>query len=126
MPVLKWIVVAIALIQGGWLIFDGSRAIVIGDYVTPSTGPRAGQLGPWSKICSAAGFDPRGTLMKCVHVLLGATWLIALLAFAFRPALGWWVIFACAIGSLWYVPIGTLLSVVTLVLLLLPQLRNVN
>ncbi len=54
---LGWVVAALALIEGGWLAFDGGRALIVGDYVTPSSGPSAGQLGPWSKVVSALGID---------------------------------------------------------------------
>ncbi len=124
MHTLKWIVLGLALIQGGWLVFDGGRALVVGDYVTPASGPRAGQLGPWSRIVSALGFNPRSTFIKCLHLILGIAWLISLLLFAFRPSTGWWALLGCALASLWYLPVGTLLSIVIIALLMTAQLRN--
>jgi hypothetical protein len=124
MHTLKWIVVALALLQGGWLVFDGGRALIVGDYVTPRSGPHAGQLGPWSRIVSALGLEPRSTVIKCLHLFLGIAWLIALIIFVVRPASGWWVLLGCAAASLWYLPVGTLMSVVVMALLLTPQLRN--
>ena len=96
-----------------------AAALITGDYVTPSSGPRAGQLGAWSRIVSAAGGEPRGTFMKCFHVGLGLAWLIALILFAMRPANGWWIVLACSIGTLWYLPIGTIASAIVIVLLLM-------
>jgi hypothetical protein len=52
----KWIVLTLTLLLGSWLLLDGIRAIVVGDYFTPNNGPHAGQLGPWSKIVSNLGF----------------------------------------------------------------------
>lgn len=124
MHALNWIVLALALFQGGWLVFDGGRALIVGDYVTPRSGPRAGQLGPWSRIVSALGFEPRSTFIKCLHLFLGMAWLVSLLAFGLRPASGWWVVLFCAVASLWYLPVGTLLSIFVIVLLLTPQIRN--
>lgn len=121
MPWLKWIVVALALLQGGWLLFDGGRAFLVGDYVTASSGSHAGQLGPWSKLVAAVGLDPRGTFMKSAHVLLGAVWLIAVVVFVLRPNTGWWGLLMCGIASLWYLPIGTVLSLVQIVLLIVMQ-----
>ena len=121
---MKWIVLALALFQGGWLLFDGGRALILGDYVTPTSGPRAGQLGPWSRIVSAVGLDPRSTFIKCLHLFLGLAWLIGLAAFVVRPASGWWVVLGCGVATLWYLPIGTLLSIIVVVLLLMPQLRS--
>jgi hypothetical protein len=121
---MKWIILALALIQGGWLAFDGGRALAVGDYVTPTSGPRAGQLGPWSRIVSALGFEPRSTVIKCLHLFLGIAWLIALVVFAVRPMSGWWAVLCCAIMSLWYLPMGTVLSIVVIALLLTPQMRS--
>jgi hypothetical protein len=123
---LKWVVIALALFQGGWLTFDGGRALVVGDYITPTSGPHAGQLGPWSRIVSALGFEPRSTLIKSLHVVLGIAWLVALLIFWLRPALGWWTLLLCSLGSLWYLPVGTCLSLVQIVLLLTPQIRTIE
>ena len=33
-----WLVMALVLLNGGWMAFDGGRALVVGDYVTPKTG----------------------------------------------------------------------------------------
>lgn len=121
---MKWIVLALALFQGGWLTFDGGRALVVGDYVTPTSGPRVGQLGPWSRIVSAIGLEARSTFMKCLHVSLGIAWLIGLAVLVMRPASGWWVVLGCGVATLWYLPIGTFVSIVVIVLLMTPQLRS--
>src|SRR5881397_3496981 len=99
MQALKWIVLALALFQGGWLIFDGGRALVVGDYVTPTSGPRAGQLGLWSRVISAVGFEPRSTFIKCLHLFLGIAWLIALTVLVVRPASGRWLVLCCAVAT---------------------------
>jgi hypothetical protein len=43
--------------------YDGSRALIVGDYVTPKSGAYAGQLGPWAKLVAAVGIEPRSTVM---------------------------------------------------------------
>jgi hypothetical protein len=126
MQILKWAVLAVALIQGGWLSFDGTRALIVGDYVTPTSGPRAGQLGPWSRVVLALGFEPRGKFIKCLHVVLGIAWLAALVVFVTRPATGWWILLCCSVASLWYLPMGTILSAAVIVLLLTPQIRSLR
>ncbi len=121
---LAWIVVFLAFLEGGWLAFDGSRALVAGDYVTPRTGRFAGQLGPWSRVVSAVGIEPRSTLMKSIHVAIGVPWLVVTGAFALGYGRAWWGMLLFAAAGLWYLPFGTLLSVVQIVLLLLPPLRG--
>ncbi|MBY0525357.1 MAG: hypothetical protein K2R98_18260 [Gemmataceae bacterium] len=119
-----WVAVVLGVIIGGWLTFDGTRAFLTGDYVTPRSGTNAGQLGPWSNLVAATGLDPRSPVMKAVHVILGVSWLAAVSCFATRVPLGWWAMAGCAVASLWYLPVGTLIAVVELVLLLLPTLRG--
>lgn len=123
---MKFIVALIALILGGWLAFDGTRAFVVGDYVTPKTGPGAGRLGPWSKVVSALGIEPRGSVAKALHVGLGLLWLIALVALFVRPHYGWYALAGTSVLSLWYLPIGTVLSVVELCLLFFTQLKSLR
>lgn len=119
-------IAGIALLIGSWLTFDGMRALVTGDYTTAKSGPHAGQLGPWSKVISTLGIDPRSGLIKGLHVGLGVVWLLSLIAFALNPSLGWWALLLCSIFTLWYLPVGTLLSVIELCLLLLPQIGNLR
>ena len=111
------LVIAVALVQGGWLAFDGGRALLVGEYVTARSGPYAGQLGPWSKLVSAVGIEPRSTLMKSVHLLLGLATLACATGFARRSSWGGRGILACAVLGLWYLPFGTLLGVLQIVLL---------
>ena len=121
---IAWIVITFAFIEGGWLAFDGWSALMTGDYVTPQSGPHAGQLGPWSKLVSAVGIKPRSTLMKCVHLILGVVWVIMIVCFIRELPWAWWGMFICAVAALWYLPFGTLLSVIQIILLLLPPLRS--
>ena len=124
MKSLVWIIAALGLMQGGWLAFDGSRALIVGDYVTPKSGEYAGQLGPWSKFVAAIGIEPRAALMKFIHVALGAAWLVATACFLLRMPWAWSGMLTCAVLTLWYLPFGTLFSVVQIVLLLMPAVRG--
>lgn len=121
---LGWVVVALALIEGGWLAFDGAHALVVGDYVTPSSGRHAGQLGPWARVVAAVGIEPRSTLMKSIHLGLGAAWLVVMVCFALGLPWAWWGMLVCAVLGLWYLPFGTVLSLLQIVLLLLPAVRG--
>src|ERR1043166_9574644 len=110
-PRVRWAVVFLGVSLGCWLTFDGVRALTLGDYVTPRSGPYAGRLGPWSQLVWALGIDPRSAVVKWAHVALGVLWLAASAGFAARVA-SWssWCVLACAVASLWYVPMGTLIS----------------
>ena len=121
---LSWIVVVLAFVEGGWLAFDGGHALATGEYVTPKSGQYAGQLGPWSKLVSAVGIEPRSTLMKLVHVALGITWVVMIVCFIGGLPWAWWGMILCAGAGLWYLPFGTLLSLIQIVLLMLPAIRK--
>ena len=112
---LAWVVVALAFIEGGWLAFDGWAALMTGYYVTPKSGPRAGQLGLWSKLVSAVGIQPGSTLMKSIHVALGLVWVVMIACFLRDLPWAWWGMLVCAIAGLWYLPFGTLLSVIQII-----------
>ena len=121
---MRSIVLILALVQGGWLAFDGVHAFTRGDYVTPRSGAHAGELGPWSQIVTAAGIEPRSTLMKSTHVLLGVAWLIAAAGFLLRSPWSRRAMLLCAIASLWYLPVGTILSLAVLIFLTRPGFRG--
>ncbi len=123
MSISRLSILGVALLIGGWLAFDGSRAFIVGDYLTARNGPRAGQLGPWSHVVSALGLQPRSPVVKCLHVCLGLLWLLGLVCFILRPGLGWWMLLISSVGTLWYLPIGTVLSLIELALLFSPHVR---
>ncbi len=124
MPLLRWTIVVVAFVSAGWLAFDGAHALVTGDYVTPRSGPHAGQLGPWSKLLTSMGLDPRSLFVKWLHLVIGAAWLAAIVAFSFRVRRAWGAMLIGAIAGLWYVPFGTLISLITIGLLMLPGVRR--
>lgn len=124
MKLLSWIVVILALIEAGWMAFDGTRALILGDYVTPKTGKYAGQLGPWSKLVTALGIEPRSTLMKSIFTVYGFAWLILMVGFILNISWAWWAMLFAAIFSLWYLPFGTLMSVLQIVLLLIIRIQK--
>ena len=114
-----WTVVVLAFIQGAWMSFDGSRALTKGDYVTPKKGEYAGQLGPWAALVTALGIDPRSGFMKSLFVVYGVAWQVGAVLFFLKVSWAWWFLMALAVGSLWYLPVGTLISLVQIGLLYL-------
>ncbi len=117
-----WIVVGLAFFVGGWFAFEGARALMVGDYITPKSGKYAGQLGPWSKVVSAIGIEPRSTLMKSIFLVYGVLWIGITVCFILNLHWAWRAMLFAAAGSLWYLPFGTLLGIVQIILLLLPPL----
>ena len=107
--------VAFGIFEGAWMTFDGTRALIVGDYVTPSSGAHAGQLGPWSNVVSAVGIPPRSTAMKLIFVLYGLSWLIIALGLALHSPWATQAMLIAAIATLWYLPVGTALGILQLI-----------
>jgi len=105
------------LLNGAWMAFDGSRAFLTGDYVTPKTGAYAGQLGPWASLLSAVGLNPRSSLVKAIFVLYGIAVMLASVSFFLRVGWSRTALIALAVFGLWYLPFGTLICLLALVAL---------
>jgi hypothetical protein len=123
-PILKWSTVVLSLLQGGYMLLDGGRALVVGTYITPGSGEHAGQLGPWARLVSVVGVEPESTGMKVAFVVLGVLWLGLGAAVAAGSSWGWALGVTLAVGTLWYLVPGTVVSVAVLVLLMTPQVRR--
>jgi hypothetical protein len=106
------------------MAIDGARALVVGSYITPGSGDHAGRLGPWARVVSGVGIAPESTAMKAGFVLLGVLWLGLALGLATGASWAWPAGIALAVGTLWYLVPGTVLSVIVLVLLLTPPVRR--
>ncbi len=119
-----WIVVGLVLLSGGWMAFDGGRALIVGDYVTPRTGALAGALGPWSSLVELVGIDARSTLMKSLFVVYGVAYLAATAALVLGVFRAWWAVMVLAVLGLWYIPFGALINMIVIVLLILRPLRS--
>ena len=117
MSALRWLIIFLALMEAGWMVYDGNRALYAGDYLTPRTGPHAGELGPWAKVVKVAGIEPRSILMKGLFVGYGTVWLFIIALFALKKSLTWDLMLLAAIASLWYLPVGTVCSVLQILLL---------
>jgi hypothetical protein len=112
---IRVLVLILGVVEGSWMTFDGSRALIVGDYVTPSSGARAGELGPWNRVVQAVGIPPRSTAMKLIFVAYGLAWLLVTLAFAFRAPWAWRAMLIAAVATLWYLPVGTAFAIIQLV-----------
>jgi hypothetical protein len=107
-------VLSVAL--GGWMVYDGVRAMYVGDYFTPSSGRYAGQLGPWAGLVQRIGLEPRSTAMKILFILFGIAWLAVAAGLVFATAGVPQIALVLAFATLWYVPIGSAVALAVLAL----------
>jgi hypothetical protein len=111
----RGVVLFLAVLVGTWMTYDGTRALTVGDYTTPRSGPYAGQLGPWAAAVAAVGIAPRSIAMRLAFVGLGLAWLVAAGMFWRRDAGSTRALAVVAVATVWYLPVGTLAAFVVLV-----------
>src|SRR5688572_31086885 len=99
--ILKWVIVFFALMNAGYMAFDGAKAHITGDYLRPKSGEYAGQLGPWTKIVEKLGIDPMSSFMKTIFLLFGIAGIIITMGFALDTSWGWKAMLIFNICSLW-------------------------
>ena len=101
----------IAVLTGGWMIFDGMYALKHEKYFGPE------KTGPWSYIFVRFGVDPL-TLAK-VFIFLGSIWIVTMIVLLISGLeIIWFMMIVVAFCSLWYIPVGSLFSFFEIVLLL--------
>ncbi len=121
----RWIIVLLAILDAGFMTVDGARALRTGDYFTPSSGQYAGQLGPWAKVVKAVGVAPRSTGMKTFFVIYGLLWIAVIMAFVLKQPWSWLLMLLLAIGSAWYLIVGTVISILVAAMLFIPAVHDV-
>ena len=102
------------IVNGLWMTFDATRALVTGDYVTPATGGYAGQLGPWAALLTECGIEPRSTGVKWTLALLGAAAVLVAIPAWRGSRRAWRTLPVVALLQIWYLPTGTIASLTVL------------
>ena len=111
MSALEWIGIGAAAIVGGWMLFDGLHALRTGAYVGPS-------LSPWARLLSLARIDPVSKRVRILFVAYGSVYLLAALAYLVRAPAAPVILLVVAALGLWYLPFGTLLNLLVIVIVL--------
>jgi len=119
--IIKWIIVLLAVLNFGFMAFDGGRALIKGDYIRPKTGEYAGQLGPWAKLVDKVGIDPESTTMKAIFLFWGLIGLVITVSFILNMKWAANGLILINILSLWYLVPGTISSGLQIVLLLIKR-----
>ncbi len=100
----------ITLLVGGWMIFDGIHVLSTGKYFGPE------KPGPWIDLVTAMGLDP--FKFGVSFITLGILWLGFTSAMLLGQNWAWYAAVITAVLTLWYLPVGTVLSVIFIVLLI--------
>jgi hypothetical protein len=96
--------VTLAAITGGYMLLDGIYARLHGSYI--------GGIGPWSMVLHAVGIDPRAWTTNGLFIVYGLLWLGAI-AFYFTGRRN--AVLGMAVLTLWYLPVGTLFSLIIII-----------
>ena len=107
--VAKVIASLIALLVGGWMVFDGIHVLSTGKYFGPE------KPGLWSDAVASIGLDP--FRLGVPFIALGVLWLLFLSAMLLHQSWAWYAALLTAILTLWYLPVGTILSLLYILLL---------
>jgi hypothetical protein len=106
----RWALGLVAALIGGFQLVDGAHVLRVGAYLGPPT------PGPWANLVAAAGVDPFA--MGPVFIVLGSAWILAVGWLVTTGAgTAWWASVAVAVLTLWYLPLGTALAALTLLIL---------
>jgi hypothetical protein len=109
---MRLLLIVASALMGSWMLADGTHALRSGHYY-------GSRLGPWAAVVSRAGIDPLSTTMMHTFVAFGVLWLSVFAMVVGRDRHAAWLAIFAAIITLWFLPIGTLLSVMTIVCALL-------
>lgn len=101
----------LALANGIFMTMDGSHVIMKGKYIGPE------KPGPWANIFYKLKIDV--FKLGPLFVILGLSWLV--LTYALWTNQEWTLIFGVIISilTLWYIKVGTFISIITIALLLI-------
>ena len=99
----------LGVVIGSWFIFDGIHVLVKGKYFGPP------EPGPWSSAVKFIGLNP--FFLGVPFIILGIIWFISSYGIFNHQTWGSLSALVAAIMSIWYLPFGTVISVLVLALL---------
>ncbi len=106
---MKILLSILGLLNGGYMLLDGIYVLVTGKYIGPE------KPGPWANLFYK--FDIDVFKLGPLFIAFGVLWLIWI--YSFRANKNWSYTFGIilSISTLWYLPVGTLFSVIILLTL---------
>jgi hypothetical protein len=107
---MKILITILGFLNGGYMLLDGIYVMINGKYIGPE------KPGPWSGIFSA--FDIDVFKLGPLFIVFGIVWLIWLYRLWSNPRQSRNLGIIVSILTLWYLPVGTLLSLIILGILL--------
>ena len=107
---MKLLTLLLALLNGGYMLADGIHVLAKGKYIGPE------RPGPWAALFSR--LEVNVFKLGPLFVVFGILWLTFAIGLWTQQAWSYWFGIAVSVLTLWYVPFGTLISLMTLIVLL--------
>lgn len=107
---MKILITILGLLNGVYMLLDGLFVLFKGKYIGPE------KPGPWANLFYKLNIDV--FKLGPLFIIFGLLWLI--LVYALWTNQTWTYVFGLAISilTLWYLPVGTVFSVIVLIVLL--------
>lgn len=110
---MKILIIILALINGGYMLIDGIYVMTKGKYIGPP------KPGPWAELFYK--FDVNVFKLGPLFIIYGIVWIVFLIGVLTNQSWAYMLGIIISIASLWYLPVGTLLSIAVLLILILAR-----
>jgi len=107
---MKLLLMLLSLLNGGYLMADGIYCLIKGKYIGPN------KPGPWANLFYKLNIDV--FKLSPLFIVLGAAWLLFLTGLWTIQSWAYLLGITVSILTLWYLPFGSLISIITLIILL--------
>ena len=107
---MKILICILGLINGGFMLLDGIFVMIKGKYIGPE------KPGPWANLFYK--FDIDVFKLGPLFIIYGILWLTFIIGFWTNQSWAYMLGLIISFLTLWYLPVGTLLSIIVLVVLL--------
>jgi uncharacterized membrane protein (DUF2068 family) len=110
---MKILITILAALNGGYMLLDGIYVLLKGKYIGPE------KPGPWASLFGKLNIDV--FKLGPLFIVYGVLWLIFI--YALWTQQSWTNVYGIIISilTLWYLPVGTLFSIIILLVLLLKK-----
>jgi len=112
---MKILITIFGVVNGGYMLLDGLFVIFNGTYIGPE------KPGPWANVFSMFNVDV--FKLGPLFVFYGLTWLVWVVALWTQQSWAYSLGVILSILTLWYLPVGTLFSLIILIVLLTTRVR---
>jgi hypothetical protein len=110
---MKILITILALLNGGYMLLDGIYVMMKGKYIGPV------RPGPWANLFEYMNIDV--FKLGPLFIAFGLVWLIWLYSFWTNQSWSYILGITISLLSLWYLPFGTLFSLIILFYLFLSR-----